>query len=380
VFSQCGSSADHVSEPILHTASASDGKLQCGAMTYDALIVAGVESLEPETTKRLLKLARSGVKIVFVEKTPVRGPSLNDLHAGDTQVKADIQRVLGHRSTVFQVGEPNPEKPWEQNLLMWADTLLDRLEIRRDITLDTLDPSFYQTRLRHGDRDIFFLVNTDGTRTLQLAATFKSQGQAAWLWNPETGRRILFASPISGAIPITLAPHESRLLVFEPGGRKHATPPSKSSDRTTALTGTWECQFIPAQGKAFTRPAFKLADLGRSKNKALNTFAGVITYSKTIRIDEVDAASQLDLGKVHGVSEVLLNGKRLGARWYGEHVYDISDAVKPGDNELVIKVTTVLHNHIRTLDRDSCAGFWTRPTQGAVPTGLIGPVQLMVGQ
>jgi len=80
---------------------------------------------------------------------------------------------------------------------------------------------------------------------------------------------------------------------------------------------------------------------------------------------------------VHGVSEVRVNGKLVGTRWYGEHVYDISHAVKPGPNELVIKVTTVLHNHVRTLDRDSCAGFWTRPTRHAVSAGLIGPVQLM---
>ena len=82
----------------------------------------------------------------------------------------------------------------------------------------------------------------------------------------------------------------------------------------------------------------------------------------------------------NGVSEVLVNGKRLGARWYGQHIYDISHAVKPGANELVIKVTTVLHNHMRTLDKDSCAGFWTRPTRRAVPAGLIGPVQLMAGE
>ena len=376
VFSQCGTSADHVSEPILQNASSEDGKLQCGEMTYDALVVAGVESLERETCERLLKLADSGVKIVFIDKTPVRGPSLNDLGQGDTQVKATIQRVLGHRRNVFKMAAPDPTKPWEKTLLNWADSLVNTLEIQRDIQMDALDSSFYQTRLRYEDRDIFFLINTDSTRTLQLNATFKSQGKAAWLWNPETGKRTLFASPVAGAIPVMLAPHGSRLLVFESGSAKRTTPSNKSSGSATTLSGPWTCQFLPAQGKAFARPAFELADLGRSNDEALNTFAGVIEYSRSLRIDDAGTASQLDLGIVHGVSEVLVNGTRVGTRWYGQHVYDISGAVKPGANDLLIKVTTVLHNHIRTLDKDSCAGFWTRPTKRAVPAGLIGPVQL----
>jgi hypothetical protein len=377
VFSQCGSNADHVSEPILQEASARDGKLQCGEMTYDALIVAGVDSLERDTARRLLELASGGVKIAFIDKMPVRGPSLNDLGQGDAEVKASIRRVLAHSQNVFQVAAPDSKKPWEKSLLGWADTLVTRLGIQRDVSLDALHPSFYQTRLRHGDRDIFFLVNTDSTRTLQVNARFKSQGKAAWLWDPETGERRLFAAPVSGTIPISLAAHGSRLLVFEPGSAMQFRPSKKARGRATALSGSWDCQFVPAQGKAFGRSAFELIDLGQAKDKALNSFAGVVTYSKTISVDDTPAVSQLDLGQVHGVSELQVNGNPVGTRWYGEHVYDIGRAVKPGANSLVIKVTTVLHNHIRTLDKDSCAGFWTRSTRRAVPTGMVGPVQLV---
>jgi len=329
VFSQCGSSADHVSEPILQEASARGGKLQCGEMTYDALIVTGVDSLERDTARRLLQLANSGVKIVFIDTIPVRGPSLKDLGQGDIEVKAMMQRVLAHSENVLQMAAPDAAKPWERRLLNWADTLVKRLGIQRDISLDALHPSFYQTRLRHGDRDIFFLVNTDSTQTLQLNASFKSQGKAVWCWDPETGKSSLLAAPVSDAIPISLAPHGSRLLVFEAGSAKQAKPPQKTQGAVAALSGPWNCEFMPAQGKAFSRTAFALTDLGRSRDKALNTFAGVISYSKTISVDDMYAACQLDLGTVHGVSELWVNGKPVGTRWYGQHVYKISPAVKP---------------------------------------------------
>ena len=376
VFSQCGSSADHVSEPIIQNASSKASKLQCGGMTYDALIVAGAESMEPKTTEMLLTLAKAGVKIVFIDKTPTRGPSLNDLGAGDREVKQNIKSVLTSSTSVFQVDAPDSEKPWEKSLLSWADKLLNKIEIKRDITLDALDNSFYQIRMRESVRDIFFLINTDSDRLLTLDAAFNTKGKTAWHWDPETGRRSLYASPVSGPIPITLPPNGSLLLVFESKGGGKATPPKKQLSAGTALTGTWDCQFIPAHGEAFGDSEFKLVDLGNSKKKELNTFAGVIIYRKIIQIKDITRAGGLDLGTVYGVSEVTLNGEPVGVRWYGQHLYDISNAVKPGENELMINVTTVLHNHARTLDKKTGAGYWASRNKNAVSAGLIGPVKI----
>lgn len=376
VFSQCGSNADHVSEPIVQNASSLDGKLQCGEMTYDALIIADAETMEPETAEKIRQLASRGVKIVFINKTPVRGPSLNDLGAGDSRVKENIRKVLSKSKNVFKIDAPDSKKSREKSLLSWADELLDTIEIERDVRLDVLDSSFYQIRMRDGERDIFFLVNTDGDRSLSFDAAFKSKGNAAWQWDPETGKRSVFASPVSGPISITLPPHGSLLLVFEEGDGGKVSPPKKESGLGIALGGTWDCQFIPAQGEAFGDAAFKLVDLSKSKKKKLNTFAGVITYRKIIHVEDVTSAGVLDLSAVYGVSEVTVNGKDVGVRWYGQHLYDISNAVKGGENELVIKVTTVLYNHIRTLDKKSCAGFWAGRSRKAVSTGLIGPVKI----
>ena len=246
VFSQCGSSVDHASEPVLQNALPKAGKLQCDEMTYDVLIVAGAVSMEPKTTEMLLALAKDGVKIVFIDNTPSRGPSLNDLGAGDRDVKENIQSVLKQSSNVFQVGAPDSEKPWENSLLSWADKLPNTIETTRDIMLDTLDSSFYQIRMRDGDRDIFFLVNTDSDKMLEFDAEFNSKRKTAWHWNPETAKRSLYASPVSGPISITLPPHGSLLLVFEPGNRGKAAPRKKELDPGIALSGTWDCQFIPA--------------------------------------------------------------------------------------------------------------------------------------
>ena len=75
-------------------------------------------------------------------------------------------------------------------------------------------------------------------------------------------------------------------------------------------------------------------------------------------------------------AEVALNGKPLGVRWYGRHIYDGRDALKQGKNTLEIKVTTVLSNYLRSLKDNPNAmrfGHWYQPK----PAGLVGPVRLV---
>jgi hypothetical protein len=73
----------------------------------------------------------------------------------------------------------------------------------------------------------------------------------------------------------------------------------------------------------------------------------------------------------------IVHSSRKNDRQSAYHIYDISDAVKPGENELVIKVTTVLYKYARTLNKKSCAGFWaSRSREKSVSAGLIGPVKI----
>jgi hypothetical protein len=83
----------------------------------------------------------------------------------------------------------------------------------------------------------------------------------------------------------------------------------------------------------------------------------------------------LNLGRVHGTSEVWINGKPLGVRWWGEHLFDAGKALKPGRNTLRIKVAVVLSNYCRTLQDNPTAKRWTRGRK-PVSAGMVGPVRL----
>jgi hypothetical protein len=85
----------------------------------------------------------------------------------------------------------------------------------------------------------------------------------------------------------------------------------------------------------------------------------------------------IDLGEVQGITELSLNGRALGTRWYGAHVYDLNGAVKEGENLLSIKLTTISGNYVKSLKDNEVAQRWTRH-QDNYPMGILGPVRLSI--
>jgi len=163
-----------------------------------------------------------------------------------------------------------------------------------------------------------------------------------------------------------------------PGGSKTQPKPQIDFDKFVELKPAWQVEFKHGITRAtFRRSMTKLIDIGKSDDPNLHTFAGTITYRCDFDVN--DAAYRiLDLGKVLGISEAALNGRTLGVRWYGRHVYDMADALKPGKNTLEVKVTTHLGNYTHSLKDNPVAKSWTRQMWVPFePMGMTGPVRLL---
>ena len=88
------------------------------------------------------------------------------------------------------------------------------------------------------------------------------------------------------------------------------------------------------------------------------------------------------------IAEVTLNGKAVGLLWKPPYSIDITSALKPGENELEIKVTNLLVNRITgdylsPPEEQRLFAFGAieqyRPhakEDGLLPSGLFGPVLL----
>ena len=110
------------------------------------------------------------------------------------------------------------------------------------------------------------------------------------------------------------------------------------------------------------------------ENSQTKNFAGEIIYEKTIDLSS-NQYQYVELGEVQGVSELRLNGEFIGTRWHGAHVYDITNAVKEGENKLSIKLTTITGNYLKSLKDNATAQRWTR-RQPYSSMGIMGPVTI----
>ena len=54
----------------------------------------------------------------------------------------------------------------------------------------------------------------------------------------------------------------------------------------------------------------------------------------------------IDLGEVKNLAEVTVNGKSLGIVWHAPYRVNVTTALKPGQNELMIKVTNAWVNRL----------------------------------
>ena len=67
----------------------------------------------------------------------------------------------------------------------------------------------------------------------------------------------------------------------------------------------------------------------------------------------------LDLGEVQVIAEVKLNGQDLGILWKPSFAVDISDVVKPGKNQLEVKVTNLWPNRLIGDEQYADDSRWT---------------------
>ena len=155
-------------------------------------------------------------------------------------------------------------------------------------------------------------------------------------------------------------------------------PVALTVDLDGAVSGPRECTL-----RVVTRPGFShgailagpvtfevgpgTIELGDWQRVGLPEYSGGVRYRKRF---DAEQGSVVDLGRVRGTAEVVLNGRSLGVRVCSPYTFDMGDALRPGENELEVLVYNTLAPY---LDAISPTHFVFR---GQKESGLFGPVRL----
>jgi hypothetical protein len=167
-------------------------------------------------------------------------------------------------------------------------------------------------------------------------------------------------------------------------------PPSTRTILTT-ISGPWDVNFPPNLGAPKKIQFDKLESWTVSADEGVKYFSGTATYTKTIQAPQswfqAGAKILLDLGMVMDIAEVSVNGASLGTLWKVRYQVDVTNALKPGENQLEIKVTNEWTNRLigdraAPPDKKVLAGGPRIGGFGGSPplaeSGLLGPVTVVL--
>jgi hypothetical protein len=144
-------------------------------------------------------------------------------------------------------------------------------------------------------------------------------------------------------------------LVCQPGKYTYRQADGHSVDFAFAtlpapleVTGPWQVDFAPGGG-APSRLTFEtLTSWSDNSDSGVKYFSGTATYTKTFEAPPSwtgrNRRLYLDLGKVAVIADVRLNGKALGTLWKAPYRVEVTDALKPGENVLEVKVANLWVN------------------------------------
>ena len=372
-----GGAADYVTELILKDAVVKNGQITYGTKVYKTLFLPGVKSIGETTIEKIYDFVKGGGQVFCIDCFPSKSLGYHDMEKRDLIIQEWVVKIKNLNKVFILI-----EKPAQNKFLEWYTDF--QLERNTPSYLRISNPNrfFMQNRYIRDDKsEFFFFQNAHKFNSHKTRIQFDPKivkGKNCWVWNAEDGSRMRLVLNKSNSFEYDFGPTESLLIVFdyEKGGEEY-NPIKLFGDNMTRVSDRWNVE-LKHSLTGDTQNIFmsELEDL--KDDPSTVNFTGTASYRKTINVTNPNNLI-INLGQVSGISEVLINNKSVGVKWYGRRIYDISDFVDIGDNEVEVRVVTTMGNYLKTLKDNENVQHWVnRPgrEQEIQSMGLLGPVNM----
>ncbi len=409
---------------LMAHAEVQDGRIVFpGGTSYRVLVLPRFETMTPGLLETIIQLVEAGA--VVYGAPPAASPSLSGYPQCDANVQELAERLWGETPVPMrQVGQGRilldqfVSSDTEDNVppALYPDyattaAVLAEMGVPEDFRCAAQADGSIRFTHRETDReDIYFLANTT---KMPLETTCRFRVKEGWpqLWDPVTAAirplpQFTHDENVT-SVPMSFEPHQSFFVIFPRGGE-----PNRASDEhdvnfpktapVATLKGSWQVSFDPKWGGPEKITFDALQDWTEHAQRGIKYYSGIAVYRKSFdRPRPSDTKIYLDLGTVHNMARIKLNGRDLGVVWCAPWRVEITDAVQSGINQLEIQVANRWPNRllgdrqspdkdVRTVKWDSGllggaeykAGRYTFTTGKGpgelLPSGLLGPVTLNV--
>jgi hypothetical protein len=258
-----------------------------------------------------------------------------------------------------EAGEWSPTAPLSPGQSEFVQALRGRLTPDFEIADAPQSNGLTFRHTKIGEVDCWFICNLQ-PNARKTEVTLNTAGKVPQVWDAMNGsfqglEKYRFAADGRIVIPIDLQPWASEfVLLTSPDsaelpkvGKNERHPPEKNIE----LSNDWNVSF-QGLGNFSTNLVMKqLTDW--TDCQGLENFSGTATYRTEFdwKPEPGDRKPEiiLDLGEVHEVASVRINGQAAGKVWMQPYRLDISEQIKPGKNVLEITVANLLWNYAAGL-------------------------------
>ncbi len=347
-----------------YRASVKDGRIVFpGGASYRILVLPIFQTMTIRLLKKIHSLLEAGAVVMGVP--PTRTPGLSGFPETDQQLRSLAEEIWGTGKIPSGV---QPRKIGRGRMYWGEDvaqkdssTLYPAYQVTAGILRQTgqaedfvADGPFRYTHRVKGEQDIYFVSNTSG-ETVSGRLGFRVSKAFAQEWNPVDGsiRAMPQAATRSQTtIPLSLAPYESRFIIFQKVNKLPVKQDFRSVGQMSvqALEGPWTVSFDTAWGGPASVRFDQLSDWSKNSDSGIRYYSGIATYRQHFLFGaDILKKSQsflLDLGEVNNMARVKLNGQEAGTIWTSPWTIDIGSLLKNGDNELEIEVANLWTNRL----------------------------------
>lgn len=405
--------------------------------------------ITPELLKRLADLVTAGATIIWPR--PSIAPGLRDYPQCDKEIDARARELWGPEdkpSGDRHVGKGRVIWGKAPRQVLLDDGIPPDFK-QRPLAPSQQQRLAYIHR-RVGDTEVYFIANRGTENWIDAACLFRVQGKSPELWHPDSGeikRQIVFDEKEGRTwMPLRLPPAGSVFVVFrsrsdttrivsaEKDGQmlfsarmadkmnlsslaieadeKHpgAAIVSKPGDYVLRsadgkvfsarvdsipapldISGPWKLRFLSGPGAPKTLALDKLISWTKHDNPNVRYFSGTAAYRTEFSLPPEylgkNSRVYLNLGVVKNLAAIRLNERECGLLWKVPFRLDVTTAVKPGKNELEVRVTNLWPNRLigdtflpeeKRFTRTNMSVF--NQQSPLLESGLLGPVELHVAE
>lgn len=380
---------------LLNRMSAKDGRIVLpDGMSYRVLILPDNQPMTLRALEKIAGLIEAGATVVGPPPIGLAGLPLEPEE--EQKLQALVTRLWGASNP----GAGGSTRRIGAGYLVAGksarEALLD-VGVLPDFEYDGVSTSgeIHWIHRRTENADIYFICSHWQPEE-KLQCTFRISGRQPELWDPVTGtmRDAVAFHQKDGrtVIPLEFAPCGSIFVVFRraisaSASGNAATNYPRHEQTLLTLSGPWEVSFDPKWGGPKKVTFDQLIDWTAHSEAGIKYYSGAAVYRKKFDLANLPVKGTrllLDLGELHEVGEVLLNGRDIGVVWTKPARIDVTDALKATGNDLEITVVNLWPNR---LIGDSGLPAELRRTETNVhkfsshspllPSGLLGPVRIL---